>query len=144
VKTIAAIAGAFLLVAASSTVAQGGNAMKIRFMLDGKELATATLADTAIARDFFSLLPLTLNLQDYASTEKIAYLPRTLATTGAPAGSDPTVGDISYYAPWGNLAIFYKDAPYAKGLLPLGRVDSPLDALRGAPQGKVTVENASK
>jgi hypothetical protein len=48
-------------------------------------------------------------LKNYASTEKISYLARKLSTEGAPAGCDPDVGDITYYAPWGNLAIFYKD-----------------------------------
>ena len=114
--------------------------MKIRFTVDGKELATATLRDSAAARDFLSLLPVTLPLEDYAATEKIAYLPRKLSTAGAPDGTDPSVGDIAYYAPWGNLAIFYKDAPYARGLLPLGRVDSSLDVLRAAARSKVTIE----
>ncbi|GAB7216701.1 cyclophilin-like fold protein [Dickeya oryzae] len=52
------------------------------------------------------MLPLTLKLEDYAGTEKIAYLPRKLTTQGAPAGIDPDVGYLTYYAPWGNLAIF--------------------------------------
>jgi hypothetical protein len=66
----------------------------------GKTL-TATLADNQTSRDFISLLPLTLKLKDYASTEKISYLPRKLLAADAPAGSDPAVGDITYYAPWG-------------------------------------------
>ncbi len=52
-----------------------------------------------------SLLPLSVTLTDYASTEKISDLPRRLATDGAPDGFDPSAGDIGYYAPWGNLAI---------------------------------------
>lgn len=46
------------------------------------------------------LLPLTLTLEDYASTEKISDLPKRLSTQGAPAGIDPSVGDVTYYAPW--------------------------------------------
>src|SRR4029077_15641239 len=71
--------------------------VKIRIKLDDKTL-TATLADNATSRDFVSLLPLTLTLKNYASTEKISYLARKLSTEGAPAGSDPNVGDIAYYA----------------------------------------------
>jgi hypothetical protein len=74
--------------------------MKIR-ITSGEKLVTATLTDSEAARDFVSLLPLTLVLEDYAKTEKISYLPRKLSTTGAHAGSDPSVGDIAYYAPWG-------------------------------------------
>ena len=58
------------------------------------------------------------------------------------AGKPPSVGDLAYYAPWGNLAMFYTDAPYARGLLPLGRIDSSMDVLRAAPASKVTIERA--
>ena len=36
----------------------------------------------------------------------------------------PAVGDVTHYSPWGNLAIFYKDGRYARGLVKLGRIDS--------------------
>jgi hypothetical protein len=39
---------------------------------------------------------MTLTLEDYASTEKIGHPPRKLSTAGAPAGVDPSVGDIAY------------------------------------------------
>lgn len=68
--------------------------MKIRITIDGKPI-TATLEDNATSRDFASLLPLTLTLKDYASTEKVSDLPRRLSTEGAPAGVDPAVGDIA-------------------------------------------------
>lgn len=102
--------------------------MKIRLTINGKSM-TASLNNSAAARDFLSMLPLTLTLSDYASTEKIADLPRRLSTQGAPAGFDPDVGDITYYAPWGNLAIFYRDVGYAKGLVHLGRIESSLAEL---------------
>jgi hypothetical protein len=86
---------------------QRTNAMKIRIKA-GDKVITATLVDNATSRDFVSLLPLELTLQDYAATEKIGYLPRKLASDGAPPGSEPVAGDISYYAPWGNLAVFYR------------------------------------
>jgi hypothetical protein len=78
------------LAPAMAAVAQDANTMKIRFTMDGKELATATLKDNATARELVALLPITLMLEDYAGTEKISYLPRKLSTAG----------DISYYAPW--------------------------------------------
>ena len=103
--------------------------MKIRLDIDGASL-TATIDDTTAARDFASLLPLTLTLEDYASTEKISDLPRKLSTTGAPAGTAASAGDITYYAPWGNLALFYRSFGYAAGLVRLGRIDAGADALR--------------
>jgi len=103
--------------------------MKIRMTIDGTSV-TATLDDTEAARDFASLLPLTLRLEDYASTEKIAFLPRKLATAGAPKGTDPDVGDIAYYAPWGNVALFYRDFGYSAGLVKLGRLDGGVEILQ--------------
>src|SRR5688500_87010 len=75
---------------------------------------TATLEDNETALEFASLLPLTLTLEDYASTEKIADLPRRLSTQGAPpAGSAGAAGEIAYFPPWGNLAVFYRDFRYS-------------------------------
>ena len=62
----------------------------------------------------------------------------------APAGVDPSVGDIAYYAPWGNLAIFYKDFGYSRGLIGLGRIDSGIEALRVPGSLKVTIERVGK
>lgn len=117
--------------------------MKIRLQIDGKAI-TATLFDNATARDFVALLPLTLTLEDYASTEKITYLPKKLSTTGAPAGFDPSIGDITYYAPWGNLAIFHKDFGYSEGLVHLGRIEDGIDALKVRGALKVTIEAIDK
>jgi hypothetical protein len=91
---------------ASASAQQGHPSMKIRITVNDRVL-TATLDDTAAARDFATQLPLAMTLEDYASTEKIAYLPRKLNTAGAPGGMTPAAGDIAYYAPWGNLAVFY-------------------------------------
>lgn len=87
----------------------------------------AVLHDSASARDFASLLPLNLQLRDYARTEFIADLPRDLSRTGAPRGHAPKAGDLTVYAPWGNLALFYREAAYADGLIPLGRFAVPAE-----------------
>src|SRR5215207_8147872 len=117
--------------------------MKINLKLQGKTL-TATLYDTAAGRDFASMLPLTLTFADYAQTEKVSDLPRKLTKEGAPAGADPSVGDIAYYAPWGNLALYYKDFGYSEGLILLGKLDGGAEAL-GAPGSlEVTIELAAR
>jgi hypothetical protein len=46
---------------------QEASTMKIRLTFDGKAVE-ATLLDNATARDLLSLLPMTLTLEDYAST----------------------------------------------------------------------------
>jgi hypothetical protein len=100
----------------------------------------ATLADNKTAQDFVSLLPLTLTLEDYAGTEKISYLPQKLSTNDAPPGSDPAIGDITYYAPWGHLAIFYRDYGYASGLVILGKIDNGTESLSVPGSVRVTIE----
>jgi hypothetical protein len=105
----------------------------------------ATMLDNGTTHDFISLLPLTRTLADYAGTEKISDLPAQLSTSGAPAGADPETGDITDYAPWGNLAIFYSDFGYSQGLVKLGHIDSGTDELAGMSDGhEVTIELVGK
>jgi hypothetical protein len=117
--------------------------MEIRLRV-GETVLNATLLESATTGDFISLLPLTLTLRDYAGTEKVSDLPRRLSTADAPAGTDPDVGDITYYAPWGNLAIFYKDFGYSSGLVKLGSIHSGIEDL-AAMSGDftITIEPAS-
>jgi len=127
---------------ARKSTSQTQTVMKIRLKLEDKVL-TATLNDSKTARDFAAQLPLTLTLTDYSKTEKISDLPKKLSTDGAPSGSDPSVGDIAYYAPWGNLALFYRDFGYSSGLVILGKIDGGVEALSGPKPLKVTIEVAS-
>jgi hypothetical protein len=119
------------------------NSVKIRIDVEGAAIM-ATLEDSRTVRDFVSLLPLTIMLEDYASTEKVSDLPRKLDTEDAPAGIDPSIGDITYYAPWGNLAIFYKDFGYARGLVRLGTIDSGIEALDRSGRIRATIELVEK
>jgi hypothetical protein len=86
------------------------------------------------------MLPFTLTLEDYAKTEKVSDLPKKLTTQSAPARAKPTAGDIAYYAPWGNLAIFYKDFDYSEGLIILGKLDGGADALKEPGSFEGTIE----
>ena len=56
--------------------------MRIRIVTEGGT-TLARLEDNAAARDFASLLPMTVTLRDYARTEKIGDLPKRLSTDGA-------------------------------------------------------------
>ncbi|MHA6691889.1 cyclophilin-like fold protein [Devosia sp. A449] len=102
--------------------------MKIRMTFNGMTM-TATLYDNPSARDFASLLPLDLTIDNYASNEKIAYLPRKLTEDGSGAFSNEQPGDLCYFAPWGNLALFYAGYRYSEGLIRLGRFDDGFEPL---------------
>ncbi|MGW3867165.1 cyclophilin-like fold protein [Streptomyces sp. NPDC005047] len=125
---------------ASPTGPDRSTPMDIRVTIDGQEVE-ATLNDSPAARDLASLLPLTLDLKDFHGTERIADPPRKLTTENAPEPQAPKTGDLTYYAPWGNLAIFYKDGPSASsGLLVLGHIDADANQLAGAD--RITIEAA--
>jgi hypothetical protein len=113
--------------------------VKILLNIDGHSIP-ASMIDNATTRDFLALLPVSLTLDDYNGTEKISYLPKKLSTADAPAGFAPSIGDIAYYAPWGNVAIFHRDFRYSKGLVLLGRIQSGVEALAAKTPLKATIE----
>jgi hypothetical protein len=117
----------------------------MRLRIDaGGATVMAMLEDSPTARDFAALLPLTVTLVDYAGTEKVSDLPRRLSTAGAPAGFDPSIGDIAYYGPWGNLAIFYRDFQYSSGLIKLGTINGGMAALDQPGPMRVTIALAGE
>jgi hypothetical protein len=136
---VAAMTAALLMPQAGWS--QEARTMKIRLIIEGQPVM-ATLYDNATSRDLLTLLPISQTFEDYASTEKIAYLPRKLASSPTPADASPAAGDITYYAPWGNLAIFHRNetGPYASGLIRLGRIDAGADLLKVRGPLKITIE----
>lgn len=96
------------------------------------------LIEHQTSRDFVQLLPRKLELEDYGSTEKISYLPIKLSIQGQQSGYKPVKGDVAYYAPWGNLAIFCKDFSYSPRLIKLGRVTQGFEMV--CQPGKSVIE----
>jgi len=112
---------------------------KLLIEVGGKTL-TATMFDSAATKDLLAQLPLTLTLNDFNGTEKIANPPKKLSISGAPDGFEPVAGDIAYYAPWGNLAIFYRDFRYSRNLIRLGKIDGDgIKSLRVSGDVKVSI-----
>ncbi len=96
--------------------------MRLRFIFADQDFTT-TLEDNPSARDLVSMLPLDLTISDYSTNEKIAYLPRKLTEEGRGRFGNMAVGDLCYYAPWGNLAMFHGPYRWSRGLIRLGRLD---------------------
>lgn len=105
-----------------------GTLMKIRIAFHGQDF-TATLHDNASAREFAAMLPLDLTISDFASNEKIAYLPRKLNELARGPFPNAAPGDLCYYVPWGNLAFFYGDYESSRDLVRLGRLDGGIEPL---------------
>lgn len=99
-----------------------GTAIRLRFVFADQDF-TATLEYNPSVRDLFSMLPLDLKITDYATNEKIAYLPRKLTEEGSGRFGNEAVGDLCYYAPWGNPAMFHGPYSWSRGLIRLGRLD---------------------
>lgn len=118
--------------------------MRIRLTVGG-QVATAILEDNPTARNFASLLPVTVRMHDLFGREKPGPLPRALAN-GGPAEFSYDVGDISYWAPSRDVAIFYADDGQRipnPGLIPLARIDTALEAIAQAGNAfTLTIEHA--
>ncbi|MET8981737.1 cyclophilin-like fold protein [Streptomyces sp. NPDC004539] len=105
--------------------------MRIR-LTAGETVLTATLDDNATARDFASLLPLTLQMNDLFKREKYGHLPRSLAAGGTPRFSYE-IGNIVYWSPGPDIAVFYAhdgESIPEPGQIILGEIDSGADALK--------------
>lgn len=112
--------------------------MKIKITV-GQRVITATMADNAAAQDFVSRLPLEVTLNDYNNTEKIFYPSPKLSIQGVKRGCAPAPGDITIYAPWGNVAIFYKKWSQSSDLILIGSIDGDGIKALSVP-GELTVK----
>lgn len=95
----------------------------------GDKVVTAILYDNPTTRDFIAQLPLTVDMEDFAGKEKIFYPPKKLSTTERKAVSDPKIGDINVYAPWGNIAIFYGSYSGSRDLIRIGKITEGMDVI---------------
>lgn len=118
---------------------EGAHRVNIHIAI-GSTSMTATLEDNPTARDFTALLPLTLMLRDFGDAEKVSgALPKRLSEEGAPATAAGAVGDIAYYAPWGNIAFYRGRGPDAPGVIKIARITSGIEALNQPGQVRVTI-----
>lgn len=102
--------------------------VRIRLTFNNRKIIVK-MNDNPTSMDLVKKLPLTLTFKDYSGTEKISYLPQRLSTEGSPSGYDPSVGELAYYAPWGNICFYYHDFGYSTGLVPLGSIESGMESL---------------
>jgi hypothetical protein len=106
--------------------------MRIRLTVDGA-VATARLYDTATARDFATLLPVTVTIHDLGGREKAGTLPRALHD--GDRQSSYRTGQLGYWSPSHDFAVYYREDGFRippPGIVMIGEVDSGLDAISGA------------
>jgi len=111
--------------------------MKIDVTIGGQRFR-ATLADSAAGRDLIAQLPVTIEMVDHGAVEKTGPLPSPLSLDGQPEGADPHVGDVGYYAPGNDLAMYYGDESYLPGIVVLGKLDGDAAQRISEMDGAVT------
>jgi hypothetical protein len=108
--------------------------VRIRLII-GDDVTTATLEDTAAARAFAAMLPMTIDMHDLFGREKPGRLPRQLSIDRARREFDYQVGELAYWAPGNDIAIFYADDGQGipqPGLVRLGTIDTGLEVIAAA------------
>jgi len=126
-----------------STKQKENREMKIRLEV-GDQTITATLRDSAAARDFASLLPLMLRMNDLFGREKYGHLPRAISEGGQRTHTYD-VGQIAYWPPGRDVAVFYRhdgQSIPAPGIIVLGTVDAGVMGLAFRGSMNVTFEHA--
>jgi hypothetical protein len=104
----------------------------------GGNTTTFELNDSPAAKDLYDQLPLNVTVESYGSNEKIFYPPSKLNTTDTPM-ADARGGTLAYYAPWGDVVMFYGRFGSAAGLYELGRAISGGEHIE-VMSGKTKVE----
>jgi hypothetical protein len=110
----------------------------------GTRTLSATVAQSKTARDFVSLLPLTLRMSDLFGREKAGPLPRSLASGGKRTYSF-SVGDLTYWSPGPDVAVYYGGGGPTipePGLILLARLDSGARAFKVPGTVRVRLERA--
>jgi hypothetical protein len=133
-----AAVSAFL--AAAACQAAGGSAMMIK-VSDGAHAATFRLEDTTAARSLYAKLPFTVKVENYSDNEKIFYPPSKIESGGDEIERSCPAGTLALFSPWGNVVMFYGQAPKYPGLYVLGKAVSGGGDI-AAMSGSVTVGKA--
>lgn len=97
------------------------------------------LNDSQAARDLYAQLPLSVEVENYSTNEKIFYPPNKLDTSGTPLASNVQPGTLAYYAPWGDVVMFYGSFGSAAGLYELGHAVQGGEHIRGL-SGMIRIE----
>lgn len=96
------------------------------------------LNDSPAAQGLLSQLPLTVVVEDFSTNEKVFYPPQELDTSDTPL-AEGGAGTLAYYAPWGDVVLFYDSFSTNGSLYELGEAVSGVENI-GQMSGTITVE----
>lgn len=92
-------------------------------ILAGEKTVVFELNGSAAAESLYQQLPLTVEVENYSDNEKIFYPPEKLDLTDTPQAASGA-GTLAYYAPWGDVVMFFGEYSPNSQLYELGRVVS--------------------
>lgn len=111
---------------------------QMHIMVDDHEIVFE-LNDNAAAESLYGQLPFQAEVSDYSDDEKILYPPESIETSDTPL-ADAKAGTLAYFAPWGDVVMFYKEFGSYNGLYELGQVISGGEYIESIPEGTYIFE----
>jgi hypothetical protein len=123
-----------------SNASENPKIMKINVKANGNT-TVFELNNSPAAKELYAQLPLSITVENYSSNEKIFYPPKKLNTTDTPL-ADARAGTLAYYAPWGDVVMFYGSFGSAAGLYELGHAISGSEYLQRM-SGTIQIEKVS-
>lgn len=135
--TICSLAASFCSEGYGQTLSKPVTPMRITVKGKGKT-TVFELNNSQAARDLYAQLPLRIKVENYSSNEKIFYPTKKLRTADTPS-ADAQPGTLAYYAPWGDVVMFFDRFEAAAGLYELGRAVSGGEHIPGM-SGTIEIE----
>ena len=108
----------------------------------GDAMVVFELNDSPASQALIAQLPLEISVEDYSTNEKIFYPPEKLDITGTPLAGGK-IGTLAYYAPWGDVVMFYGAFGKNGSLYELGTAASGEDFIQRL-SGIITIENVEE
>jgi hypothetical protein len=118
IDDIAEMSGSAVIEKINPNTSGGETAMHITVKGNGNTIVFE-LNDSQAAKDLYAQLPLSIEVENHGSTEKIFYPPKKLDIASTPQ-ADAQAGTLAYYKPWGDVVMFYARFGSAAGLYELG------------------------
>ena len=116
--------------------------MEIRIS-DGSNEVVYVLNESECAKDLYEQLPLSVEVSNFSNNEKIFYPNNDLDISDAILASSGQRGILAYYAPWGDVVLFYDRFNAASGLYILGEAIEGEDVISNL-SGQIEIEKVEE
>ena len=104
----------------------------------GEDTVIYQLNHSAAAVSLWEQLPLTIEVEDYSTNEKIFYPPQALDIIDTPM-ADEGAGTLAYYEPWGDVVLFTETTVKTRRCMNWVTL-SPAESLVSRMTGTITID----